>query len=83
MRPRGSVLVGLALAGAAGLAGAIVVVLTSNHESHKTLMVFAGVFVGLNFMGTGLFAWWRRPGNHTGLLMYAVGAVFVLAGAGA
>jgi signal transduction histidine kinase len=81
MRPRGSVLVGLALAGVAGLAGAIVVVLTSNHESHKTLMVFAGVFVGLNFMGTGLFAWWRRPGNHTGLLMYAVGAVFVLAGA--
>jgi signal transduction histidine kinase len=81
MRPRGSLLVGLAAAGAIGLAAAVVVVLTSRHESHKTLMVFAGVFVGLNFMATGLFAWWRRPGNHTGLLMYAVGAVFVLAGA--
>ena len=29
-------------------------------------------------MATGLFALWRRPRNHTGLLMYAVGATFLL-----
>jgi signal transduction histidine kinase len=29
--------------------------------------------VGWSFIGTGLFAWWRRPANRTGLLMTAVG----------
>lgn len=74
-------LIGLAIAGAVGLAGAVVIVLTSHQESDKGLALFAGTVVSLSFMGTGLFALWRRPGNHTGLLMYAVGATFLLAAA--
>jgi signal transduction histidine kinase len=78
MRYRTSALIGLAVAGAVGLAGAIVLVLTSDHESDKAFQIIAGGIVASSFMGTGLFAWWRRPGNHTGLLMYAVGAAFLL-----
>jgi signal transduction histidine kinase len=69
----------LALAGAAGMAGAVAVVLTSHHETDKTLAIVAGAFIVVSFMGTGLFACWRRPHNNTGLLMYAVGATFLLA----
>jgi len=81
MRYRGWVLIGLAIVGTVALAGAVVVVLTSHHESDKGLALFVGTITSLGFMGTGLFAWWRRPGNHTGLLMYAVGATFLLAAA--
>ena len=31
------------------------------------------LLVGWSFIGTGLFAWWRRPENRTGLLMCAIG----------
>ena len=31
------------------------------------------LLVGWSFIGTGLFAWWRRPANHTGHLMVAAG----------
>jgi signal transduction histidine kinase len=71
-------LVALAVAGALCLAGAVVLVLTSDHETNKAFQIVAGAVVAPSFMGTGLFAWWRRPHNHTGLLMYAVGAAFVL-----
>jgi hypothetical protein len=79
MRYRPPALVGLAVAGAAAMAGALVLTLTSDHESDKAFQIVAGGIVAVSFMGTGLFAWWRRPHNHTGLLMYAVGAAFVLA----
>ena len=29
--------------------------------------------IGWSFIGTGLFAWWRRPDNRSGALMVAVG----------
>jgi signal transduction histidine kinase len=32
-----------------------------------------GLLVGWSFIGTGLFAWWRRPANRTGALMTAFG----------
>jgi signal transduction histidine kinase len=55
-----------------------VLVLSSDHETDKAFQVVAGAVVAPSFMGTGLFAWWRRPHNRTGLLMYAVGAAFLL-----
>ena len=79
MRYRTAALVGLAAAGAAGMAGAVVLVSSSRHESDKAFQIIAGGIVAASFIGTGLFAWWRRPHNHTGLLMYAVGAAFLLA----
>ena len=72
-------LVALGTAGALSVAAAVVLVLTSNHESDKPFALVVGGLVSASFMGTGLFAWWRRPHNHTGLLMYAVGVAFVLA----
>jgi signal transduction histidine kinase len=79
-RRRRWLIVALALAAAAVLAVAVVAVLTSRHERDKTLAIVAGGVVALSFIGTGLFAWWRRPHNNTGLLMYAVGVTFLLAG---
>ena len=72
-------LIALTVAGVLGVFGSVVLVLTSDHETDKAFQVIAGGVVAPSFMGTGLFAWWRRPHNHTGLLMYAVGVAFLLA----
>jgi len=78
-RRRRWVVAALALGGAIGVAGAVALVLTSDHDTDKAFqIVAAGAVVAPSFMGTGLFAWWRRPQNHTRLLMYAVGATFLL-----
>jgi signal transduction histidine kinase len=38
------------------------------------------VGVSWSFVGAGLVAWWRRPGNRTGMLMVAVGFSYALVG---
>jgi signal transduction histidine kinase len=53
--------------------GVVVLVLQSDHEPNKTSTVILGGALGLGFIGTGLFAWWRRPENRFGALMTAVG----------
>jgi signal transduction histidine kinase len=68
----------LALAGAVGLAGAVVLALTSHHEPQKVLGIAAPFIASASFMATGLFAWWRRPHNRFGVLMYAAGAILML-----
>ena len=48
----------------------------------RTMQTGAVVFtplIGWSFIGTGLFAWWRRPENRFGALMTAVGFVWFLA----
>ena len=65
--------VGLA---AGGIALAIVLTSDSQHTSP-----FEGVLqllLGWSFIGTGLFAWARRPHNRTGQLMVGVGFVWFL-----
>ncbi len=42
-----------------------------------------GLLIGWSFIGTGAFAWWRRPGNRTGLLMAAAGFAWFASGASA
>jgi signal transduction histidine kinase len=79
MNRRRSLLVGLTIGGAAALGGAVALVLTSDHEPHKALLAVGGGITAAGFVSTGVFAWWRRPYNHTGLLMYAVGLAFLLA----
>ncbi|HEY6774905.1 MAG TPA: sensor histidine kinase [Thermoleophilaceae bacterium] len=77
--PRRTLLV-LALAGfAAGLAF-LAIVLTSEHVDDRGFAAALGLLVGWSFVGTGLFAWWRRPGNRTGALMAAVGFAWFAAG---
>jgi signal transduction histidine kinase len=51
----------------------VALVLSSDHEPQKALAAVLVPLIGLTFIGTGAFAWWRRPLNRFGLLMTAVG----------
>ena len=76
----------LLLLGAAGLGlGALylALVLGSDHTDDRGLTAALGLLVGWSFVGTGLFAWWRRPGNRTGLLMAAAGFAWFATGVSA
>ena len=75
LRPR---LILLAVAGVLGLAGALVLAGTSHHETNKGLGIAPPFIAAASFMATGLFAQWRRPENHFGLLMFAAGATLTL-----
>ena len=72
----------LGLAGAAVVSGAVlfVLVLGSDHEDSRGLTAALGLLVGWSFTGTGLFAWWRRPANRTGVLMTAAGFTWFASG---
>jgi signal transduction histidine kinase len=58
----------------------VALVLTSDHEEQKVLTAIVAPIVGLAFIGTGVFAWWRRPLNRFGLLMTSVGFGYFLGG---
>jgi signal transduction histidine kinase len=62
----------------AGLDVALAV--TSTHDDQKVVTAILGPLIGLSFIGTGVFAWWRRPLNRFGLLMTGVGIAWFLAG---
>ena len=66
-------LVALFVVGVLFAAVDVALVLTSNHEDQKVVAAILGPLIGLSFIGTGVFAWWRRPLNRFGLLMTAVG----------
>jgi signal transduction histidine kinase len=70
-----------AIAFAALIAGAAAAALIAS--SDHTPMPGAGIVIGLliswSFIGTGLYAWWRRPANRFGALMTAVGFTYMLA----
>src|ERR671924_2066820 len=55
-------------------------VVTSDHEEMKVATAIVAPIVGLAFISTGVFAWWRRPLNRFGLLMTSVGFAYFLAG---
>jgi hypothetical protein len=79
--PRALLLLGAAGAGLGVLY--LVLGLTSDHTDERGLTAALGLLVGWSFVGTGLFAWWRRPGNPTGLLMAAAGFAWFATGASA
>jgi signal transduction histidine kinase len=58
----------------------VALVLTSEHDSQKAVNAILGPLIGLSFIGTGVFAWWRRPLNRFGLLMCAVGFAWFVGG---
>ncbi len=74
----------LALAVAAAAAGGIFLALTlgSDHVDNRGATAALGLLVGWSFTGTGLLAWWRRPGNRTGALMTAAGFAWFASGLG-
>ncbi len=63
----------LAVAGAVfGLVDLGLIVASDDVDLGDASAIWALV-IGWSFIGTGLFAWWRRPENRTGALMTAVG----------
>jgi signal transduction histidine kinase len=58
----------------------VALALASTHEDQKVVTAILGPLIGLSFMGTGVFAWWRRPLNRFGLLMTGVGIAWFLSG---
>ena len=64
-----------AVAFAGLIAGGATAALTisSEHMPHRGAMAAVGQLVTWSFIGAGLYAWWRRPGNRFGALMTAVG----------
>jgi signal transduction histidine kinase len=69
-----------AIAAAALLAGAgvCVVVLASDHQEAEAAFAIFGPAVGWGFIGTGLWAWRREPGNRTGRLLVLLGFAWLL-----
>jgi signal transduction histidine kinase len=63
----------LAAAGVAFGAAVAALILSSDHVYDRGIEAALALLVGWSFIGTGLFAWWRRPANRTGLLMTAAG----------
>jgi signal transduction histidine kinase len=73
-------LIGIGIAGLVG--GAISLAIAASSDHAEDVQIGAVVFtplIGWSFIGTGLFAWWRRPENRFGALMTAVGFVWFLA----
>jgi signal transduction histidine kinase len=67
---------GLAALAVVGIASGLIVAwltLESDHLDEPGVDAVLALLVGWSFIGTGLFAWWRRPGNRTGVLMAAIG----------
>jgi signal transduction histidine kinase len=69
-----------AIAFAAVIAGvaAAALIASSDHSPSKGAGVAIGLTITWSFIGTGLYAWWRRPANRFGALMTAVGFTFML-----
>ncbi|MET0614630.1 MAG: sensor histidine kinase [Thermoleophilaceae bacterium] len=58
----------------------VAVVVTSDHTNLRGAVAVLGLVVGWGFIGTGLFAWARRPDNSLGSLLAATGFAFLIAG---
>jgi len=67
-----------AAAAAAGVA-ACVLVLSSDHYEERAVYAVLGPLVGWSFVGTGLYAWRRRPESRFGALMTLLGFTWFLA----
>jgi signal transduction histidine kinase len=71
-----SLRVALSVIGGAGIVFGllmVVVIFTSDREDTAVIDTVLTLVPAWSFIGTGLFAWWRRPSNRTGFLMVLVG----------
>ena len=59
-------------------AGVVALVLASDHQDAKIVWATFGPAVGWCFVGTGLYAWRRRPESRTGALMVLLGFAWFL-----
>jgi signal transduction histidine kinase len=63
----------IVIAALAAGAGVIALVVTSDHLTAPAVWATFAPAVGWSFIGTGLYARWRRPENRTGALMILLG----------
>jgi signal transduction histidine kinase len=71
-----SLRVALSVIGGAGIVFGllmVIVIFTSDREETAVIDTVLTLVPAWSFIGTGLFAWWRRPNNRTGFLMVLVG----------
>ena len=54
-------------------AGALLAVINGKHNIHRGAYAALALGIGWGFIGTGLYAWRRRPGSNIGPMMVAVG----------
>ena len=59
--------------------GVVALILASDHVETKPVWAVFQPAVGWIFIGTGLYAWRRRPESRTGALMVAMGFAWLLA----
>jgi signal transduction histidine kinase len=71
-------LVAIALAGLVAGGAAVALVVSSEHIPNAGAGIAIGLLITWSFVGTGLYAWWRRPASRFGALMTAVGFTFML-----
>jgi signal transduction histidine kinase len=60
-------------------AGVVALVLASDREEATVVWAIFGPAVVWSFVGTGLYAWRRRPESRTGMLMVALGFAWCVA----
>lgn len=78
MRSLRTALIALALGGFVFGLLAVASILGSDHFEAPAVGAASAIVIGWAFIGTGLFAWWRRPGNRTGPLMTALGFAWLV-----
>ena len=84
MRSLRTALAGLGIVGLiTGVVTLAIVAGSDQPDAPKGASLALGAVIGWAFIGTGLFAWLRRPDNRIGPLMTAVGFVWFLAALGA
>ena len=67
-----------AVAAAIGLADGLLII-TSDHFQDRVVWSLFGPFISWGFVGTGLYAWRRRPDSRFGLLLVVLGYAWLLA----
>src|SRR3954452_20768452 len=77
-RTRRGTLLALALLAVVMAVAADLIIRNSGHMPHRGVWAVFNAALGSSFVGTGLYAWWRRPDNRTGALMVWVGFLFFL-----
>jgi signal transduction histidine kinase len=59
--------------------GLVYGIATADFGRDHGLWIAAALVIGLGFIGAGLFAWYRNPGNSIGVLMVATGFAWYVA----
>jgi signal transduction histidine kinase len=77
--PSRGAIVATAMAAVAAAIGAALLAGGSEHYENPGALVLFGPLIGLSFIGTGLYAWRRRPESRYGVLMVVLGFAWFLA----